>query len=91
METRQLLAFVARVLASESGETDVVEPPKDRLRRRGDLSYFNPSPQEIRAATLLIQSKWSERERMVRASGARGVRHWRVPHARFLGTSLPEE
>jgi hypothetical protein len=91
METRQLLAFVVQVLASGSEELDLADAPKDRLRRREDLSYFNPSPQEIRAATLLIQAEWSDRERMVRASGVRGVRHWRVPHARFLGTSLPEE
>jgi hypothetical protein len=91
METRQILAWIARALTRESEEMDLGEGPKDRLRRREDLSYFNPSPQEIRAATLLIQAEWTERERLVRATGSATSRHWRVPHARFLGISLPDE
>jgi hypothetical protein len=91
METRQLLAWIARVLPRDSEEVDLVEGPKDRLRLRQDMSYFNPSPQEIRAATLLIQAEWTERERLIRAAGSCGPRRWRVPRVRFLGTSLPEE
>jgi len=92
METRQLLILVAEVLTRSTDEDiDLDQGPKDRLRRRGDMSYFNPSPQEIRAATLLIQAEWTDRERLVRAAGLRGPRRWRVPHVRFLGTSLPDE
>jgi len=91
METRQLLAWIAQVLTGDSDEVEFVEGPKDRLRLREDMSYFNPSPQEIRAATLLIQAEWTERERLVRASGSRGPRRWRVPHVRFLGAFLPDE
>jgi len=91
METRHLLAWIAQVLTRDSDEAELVEGPQDRLRLREDMSYFNPSPQEIRAATLLIQAEWTEHERLVRAAGSSGPRRWRVPHVRFLGTSLPDE
>jgi hypothetical protein len=79
------------VLTRDSEKVELAEGPKDRLRLRADMSYFNPSPEEIRAATLLIQAEWTERERLVRAAGSRGLRRWRVPRVRFLGTSLPDE
>jgi hypothetical protein len=92
MDTRQLLVRIAEVLNWDSEEElDLAEGPKDRLRRRGDMSYFNPSPQEILAATLSIQAGWTERERMVRAARSCGPRRWRVPQVRILGMSEPEE
>jgi hypothetical protein len=92
METRQLLILIAEVFTRSTHEDiDLDQGPKDRLRRRDDMSYFNPSPKEIRAATLLIQEEWTERERLVRATGSCGSRSWRAPHVRVLGTSLPDE
>ena len=92
METRQLLARIAEVLAWDfEQKLDLEEGPEDRLRRREDMSYFNPSPQEILVATLVIQAEWTERERMVRAAGSAAPRRWRVPRVRVLGTSEPDE
>ncbi len=85
METRRLLATIAEVLAADADpELNLLEDPRDRLRRRQDMSYFNPSPAEIRAATLVIPTEWSEHERMVRA-GYGAARPWRVPRVRVLG------
>jgi hypothetical protein len=88
MDTRRLLARMAELLGSDAeGLMNLPEGPKDRLRRRRkDIAYFNPSPEEIRAATLVIQTEWSEHERMVRAGGSAATRRWRVPLVRVLGT-----
>jgi hypothetical protein len=92
MDTRPLLARIVEVLTWEARlELDLAEGPKDRLRRREDMSYFNPTPEEIRAATQSIQAEWSEQERMVRAAGSRVLQYWRVPRVRYLGTVPPEE
>jgi hypothetical protein len=91
METRRLLARIAEVLAADADPLDELpEGPRDRLRRREDMSYFNPSPAEILAATLLIQTEWSDHERMVRA-GCLAPRHWHVPRVRVLGPGEARE
>lgn len=85
METRRLLGRMVEALAAEADQAgDLPEGPRDRLRRRTDMSYFNPSPAEILAATLAIQTEWSEHERLVRAGGSAATRRWRVPHVRVL-------
>ena len=48
---------IAEVLARDfEQKMHLAEGPRNRLRRRDDMSYFNPSPQEILAATLVIQA-----------------------------------
>ena len=47
------------------------------------MSYFNPTPAEIVAATLVIQNGWSEHERMIRAGYPAPTRRWRVPQVRL--------
>jgi len=92
MDTRPLLARIVEVLTWEARqELDLAEGPKDRLRRREDMSYFNPTPEEILAATRSIQAGWSDQERLDRAAGSRVLRFWRVPRVRYVGTSPPEE
>ena len=91
METHRLLARIVALLESSAWPpTDMPEGPRDRLRRRKDMSYFNPSPAEILAATLLIQTEWSDHERMVRA-GCLAPRHWHVPRVRVLGPGEARE
>ncbi len=92
MDTRRLLARMAELLLSDADQSmDLPEGPRDRLRRRKDMAYFNPSPEEIRAATLVIQTEWSEHERMVRAAGSIRTQRWRVPQVRILGAGEPAE
>ncbi len=83
METRTLLARMAEALALEADDlVDSVPRPKDRPRRRTDGSYFNPSPDEICAATLLIRAEWSDDEWLRRAGAFHQSRRWRVPRVR---------
>jgi len=64
---------------------DMPQGPRDRLHRRKEMSYFNPSPAEILAATRVIQTEWTEHERTERAGFSAAGRRWRVPQVRVLG------
>jgi hypothetical protein len=84
METHRLLARIVELLASSADQPgDLPEGPRDRLRRRKDMSYFNPTPAEILAATIVIQTEWTEHERMVRAGYPPRMLRWRVPQVRM--------
>ncbi len=52
-------------------------------RRRG----YTPSPSQIRAACLLIQSTWSDRERQKRIAGP-SPQTWDVPIVAVSGPTL---
>ena len=85
METRRLLARIAASLSADADEAmELGEGPEDQVRRRKDKSYFNPSPEEIHAATQLIQTEWTEHEWAVRAVGPARSRRWRVPQVRIV-------
>ncbi len=77
METRQVLAWLAAVL-EESIVCGV-------SKVHGNHSSFDPSPEQIRAACLEIQSSWTERDRIIRSGGSPEQARWRVPRARTVG------
>ena len=92
METRKLLAWISMAL-TPGAETAIilVEGSKDQTYRRQNAPYFNPTPDEIRAAVLEIQAGWTDDERKTRSGAAACEARWRVPRARVLGLAEPEE
>jgi hypothetical protein len=91
METRTLLVRIAEALATDADDLRAPVPhPEDRAHRRTDGSYFNPSPEEILAATLSIRAQWSEDEWQKRGGELNRSRRWRVPRVRAVVTSDPD-
>ena len=92
METRKLLAWISMALTPGAENAIIlVEGSKDQTYCRHNAPYFNPTPDEIRAAVLEIQAGWTDDERMTRSGAAAREARWRVPRARVLGLAEPEE
>jgi hypothetical protein len=90
METRTLLAWIAETLAADAKELLALLPmPEDRASRRTDGACFNPSPEEICAATLSIRAEWSDDEWLKRAGALDQSRRWRVPRVRVVEAKEP--
>jgi hypothetical protein len=92
METRLILDWFVQAFA---GATEAVDshsglPVRREVVRHGS-AVIDPTPDEIRAATLEIQAEWTDGERSVRAGGSGGIERWRVPRVRVVGLPAEEE
>jgi len=92
METRKLLAWISMALTPDAEDAaTLMEGSSDQIYHRHNVPYFNPTPDEIRAAILEIQAGWTDEERLTRADPAARQAHWRVPHVRGFGLTEPEK
>jgi hypothetical protein len=92
METRHILDWFVQAFADA---TEAVDSHPGAPRRRDFAGHgsamIDPTPDEIRAVTLVIQAEWSDRERTARAGGVGAAERWRVPRVRVVGLPAEEE
>jgi hypothetical protein len=91
METRLILDFFVQAFAdADVAACCPLSLPNRECPHRPN-AVIDPTPDEIRAATLEIQSTWTDRERDVRAGRLGALKHWRVPFVRVSGLVCDEE